>query len=263
MNHEPFDTLAAVYAVGALDGPELVEFEAHLAQGCPRCAATLREFREALAALERSAPPAVPPPEVKRAILSRITPAAPALPRRERGRGWIPWIVGAAAAAIVVAAFTGAFVARHYEARLGQMAHELAETRERLQRDVAALNDPLATYRSAVDLLRDPTTQVVTLRGVGPSSGAMGRLIWHPAAGGHLFVANLPQAPPGKAYELWTIGEGAPRPAGVFRVDAAGQATHRVEPVEGGKPVNVFAVTLEPEGGVPAPTGPMVLASAR
>src|SRR5207249_3869071 len=83
----------------------------------------------------RSAPPAVPPPEVKRAILSRITPAAPALPRRERGRGWIPWIVGAAAAAIVVAAFTGAFVARHYEARLGQMAHELAETRERLQRD--------------------------------------------------------------------------------------------------------------------------------
>src|SRR5207237_8693319 len=77
------------------------------------------------------------------------------------------------------------------------------------------------------------------------------------------FVANLPPPPPSKAYELWTIGEGAPRPAGVFRVDAEGRATHRVEPVEGGKPVKVFAVTLEPEGGVPAPTGPMVLASAK
>jgi len=30
-----------------------------------------------------------------------------------------------------------------------------------------------------------------------------------------------------------------------------------------GQPVKVFAVTLEPAGGVPAPTGPMVLASAR
>jgi len=86
-------------------------------------------------------------------------------------------------------------------------------------------------------------------------------MIWHPAAGGQLVVANLPPAPPGKAYELWTIGEGAPRPAGVFRADALGRATHRVEPVEGG--VRVFAVTLEPERGVPAPTGPTVLASAK
>jgi anti-sigma-K factor RskA len=33
-----------------------------------------------------------------------------------------------------------------------------------------------------------------------------------------------------------------------------------VAPVDDG-PVKVFAVTLEPAGGVPAPTGPMVLAS--
>src|SRR5438094_100740 len=87
MNHEPFDTLAAAYALGALDGEELVEFEAHLAQECARCAVTLRESYEALAALARSAPPAVPPPEVKQALLSRIAAVAPtASPRRERGR---------------------------------------------------------------------------------------------------------------------------------------------------------------------------------
>ena len=171
-------------------------------------------------------------------------------------RDSLRWIVGTAAAAIVAAALTGAFVAGRYEGALGQMARELAATRQRLQREVAF-------YRGATDLLRDPTTQVVTLQGLGPSPGATGRMIWHPAAGGQLFVANLPPAPPGKAYELWTIGEGAPRPAGVFRVDAEGRAAHRVEPVEGGRPVRVFAVTLEPEGGVPAPTGPMVLASAK
>src|SRR5437899_2760052 len=182
-----------------------------------------------------------------RSPLQRLASQAPV-------RDSLRWIVGTAAAAIVAAALTGAFVAGRYEGALGQMARELAATRQRLQREVAL-------YRNAADLLRDPTTQVVTLRGLGPSAGATGRMIWHPAAGGQLVVANLPPAPPGKAYELWTIGEGAPRPAGVFRVDALGRATHRAEPVAGG--VRVFAVTLEPERGVPAPTGPTVLASAK
>ena len=110
--------------------------------------------------------------------------APPARPRRERGRGRIPWIVGAAAAAVVAAAFTGAFVAGHYEARLGQVARELAATRQRLQREVATLNDQLAVYRSVADLLGDPATQVTTLRGLGPSAGALGRVIWRRSAGG-------------------------------------------------------------------------------
>ena len=47
----------------------------------------------------------------------------------------------------------------------------------------------------------------------------------------------------------------------MFNVDADGRATHRVPAAEGDAPVKVFAVTLEPEQGVPAPTGPIVLAS--
>ena len=87
----------------------------------------------------------------------------------------------------------------------------------------------------------------------------MGRLIWHETAGGQLFVANLPPAPAGKAYEMWTLGGPAPQPAGVFQVDASGRALHRLQPAGG--PATTFAVTLEPEAGVPAPTGPIVLAS--
>src|SRR5205823_2384390 len=98
--------------------------------------------------------------------------------------------------------FTGAFVAARYEARLGHMARETAALRARLERDLAALNEQLAQYRSAADLLRDPATQVVALRGLGPSPEATGRVLWHPAIGGHLFVAGLPPAPPGKAYAL-------------------------------------------------------------
>ena len=66
MNHEPYDTLAATYAVGALDGQERVDFERHLAAGCDVCEATLRGFRRltarsparlpTVAASSRSAP---------------------------------------------------------------------------------------------------------------------------------------------------------------------------------------------------------------
>ena len=173
----------------------------------------------------------------------------------------LSWAVATAAAVVVAAWFTGASVAARYEARLGQIARETAALRARLERDLAALNEQLAQYRSAADLLRDPATQVVALRGLGPSPEATGRVLWHPAIGGHLFVAGLPPAPPGKAYALWSIADAAPRPAGVLRVDAEGRGSLRLAPAEGGKPVKVFAITLEPEVGVAAPSGPMVLRS--
>src|SRR5207245_7153933 len=83
-------------------------------------------------------------------------------------------------------------------------------------------------------------------------------LIGNDKAAGDLLVANLPPAPAGKAYELWTLGGPAPRPAGVFQVDASGCAVQRVEPAAG---ASGFAVTLEPAAGSPAPTGPGVLAA--
>ncbi len=262
MSHEPFDTLAAAWALGALDGEDRAAFERHLSDGCDIGQAELRASADALAAVARSAPPMIPPPEVKEALLRRI--AATGSARRETARPRpLVWAVASLVAVLAVAGFTATFVATRYEARLGKMTRDAVALRASVEREEAALREQIAEYQSAVDLLRDPASQVVLLRGLGPSPEANGRVIWHPTAGGHLFVANLATAPPGKAYELWTIGDGSPRPAGLFRVDASGRGTHRIEPLAGGQPVKVFAVTLEPEGGVPAPTGPMVLASAR
>jgi len=141
------------------------------------------------------------------------------------------------------------------------MVRESARLRADRDRQEAALRDRLALSQGVIDLLRDPASRVVSLSGVGPSPAAVGRLVWHDDRGGYLLVENVPAAPAGKAYELWTINAGGPRPAGVFTVDASGRATHPVAATR--SPVQVFAVTLEPEGGVPAPTGPIVLASAK
>jgi anti-sigma-K factor RskA len=262
MTHEPYDTLAATYAVGALDGQERADFERHLADGCDVCEAILRESAEALAALARSRPPMVPPPAVKEGLMRRLAATTPVRRRAARPRPLV-WAVGTAAAVIAAAAFTGTYVAARYEAQLGVMARESAALRAKVEREMAVLREQTDMYANAADLLRDSQTQIVTLRGLGPSPEATGRVVWHPVKGGYVFVANLPASPPGMAYEMWTIGEGAPRPAGLFQVDASKRGAHRIDPVEGGRPVKVFAVTLETSAGVPAPQGPMVLVSAK
>lgn len=262
MSHDPYETQAAAYALGALDGPERVEFESHLAAGCPACEASLRESREALVGLARAEPPRVPPPAVKEALFRRVA-GDTERHRAPVGAGWVwlRWSLAAAAAMLVGGFFTGMFVAARYEARLGLMARETSALRQRLEAEQGGLRERMAAYQNVVQLLRDPATRVVALRGAGPSPKASGRLVWHARAGGQLFVNGLPPAPEGKAYELWTITGGQPSPAGVFQVDASGQGSHRLAPV--GRAVDVFAVTLEPAAGVRAPTGPIVLASSK
>jgi anti-sigma-K factor RskA len=261
MSHDVFDTLLPIYAVGALDGNDLAQLEAHLAGGCDRCEAALRESHEALAQLALAGAgatsPAVPP-EVKAALLRRIG-EAPARRRAPERRRWLPW-VATAAAMVVSAMLTGGFVASRYEARLGQMARETTRVREEVRRHEETLLAQLELYRRVVELLGDPATRVVELRGSGPNAEASGRVVWHERAGGLLIVTKLPPLPAGKAYEAWTLGGPAPRPAGVFTVDASGQGSRKLEPAEGG-PAKAFAVTIEPEGGVSEPTGPIVLAS--
>ena len=268
MNHDPYATLAAGYALGTLDGDDRAVFETHLTEGCAECTATLRDAEETLAALAREAVPVVPPASVKRSLMARAAAgqarrASPvqAAVRAPRPR-WFPWVAGAVAAALA-AFFTGGFVAARYEGEIGRIARETNALRERLRAQETALRTELTAANRVVELLRDPATRVLTLRGAGPAPEAAGRLVWNAAAGGHLYVVSLVPLPADKTYELWTISGGTPRPAGLLAVDAKGTGSVRVEPVPEGPPVDVFAVTIEPAGGVPSPTGPIVLASAK
>jgi anti-sigma-K factor RskA len=178
---------------------------------------------------------------------------------RRRRTGWWRWAVLAGAGLIIGAWLSAGYVAARYEARLGQMAREVAAVRTQLRRAEASLAARLDAYRGAVELLGDPGTRVIELRSRTAASAAEGRVIVHDTRGGHVFVTNLPPAPAGKTYALWA-GDGATRrAAGIFQTDSAGRGHHAVAPLA--RPVTVLAITLEPAGGAPAPTGPEVLAS--
>jgi anti-sigma-K factor RskA len=247
--HEPFGDLAATYALGALDGEDLVRFRAHVAEGCEECERALADFGEALvlAAHDLSQRP---PARVKRLLMDRLTRRRAV--RRTPSRFWagFRWVASVAIAAGIIGAVVAGYVSSLYEARIGRMAREAASLRQEIDQQ-----------RLALSLLRDPSARVVALRGLEPSPAARGRILWSERDGG-LFVASaLPPVPPGKAYALWAISGTTPIPAGLFTVDASGAGSVRVEPLTGGSPVDQFAVTLEPAAGVPAPTGPMYLAS--
>ena len=153
-------------------------------------------------------------------------------------------------AAGIAAIAVGFSLSAMYERRLEALAAETRALRAEGERQQAILT-----------LIRDPGTQVVALAGLEPAPSAKARMIWNAAKGGLLVTAGLPAAPPGKAYQLWAIaGTNAPASAGVFAVTADGAASVEVPPLPGVDKVDVFAVTLEPAGGVPAPTGQMYLA---
>jgi len=156
-----------------------------------------------------------------------------------------PVTMAAGLAAVVV----GWSVSATYEKRLDALAQSAEQLRAELR-----------SQQTVIAILRDPATQVVALAGLPPAPAARARMMWHAQAGGVFVATGLPAPPDGKAYQLWAIAGGnAPVSAGVFTVDAAGTGSLAVRPLPGVAAVNAFAVTLEPAGGLPAPSGEMYL----
>jgi anti-sigma-K factor RskA len=95
-------------------------------------------------------------------------------------------------------------------------------------------------------VLADPAARTIELQ------GADGRLVVSPEGDAALVVRNLDPAPQGQTYQAWVIeGKAAPKPAGLFNGDDRNDLLLLDQDV----PANaVVAVTVEPEGGVDAPT---------
>jgi anti-sigma-K factor RskA len=239
IGHEHWHEQGEIYALGALDEQELKEFEAHLASGCAICQAYVRETRETLMLLHRTITPETPPASVKARVLDDIGREKVAPLVATRRQTWRRWqvITGTLAAGIVGAVVAGTLITKRYEPR-----HTI--------------------YTSVINLLRDPATRDFPLYGTGPTPKAAGRFLWNESGEGHIFVTNLPAAPEGKMYAVWTIAQrSAPRYVGTIQTDRTGQGGLHINTPRTDQAVETFAVTLEPVGTTAAPTGPMVLVS--
>jgi hypothetical protein len=178
--------------------------------------------------------------------------------QRELRRTWIRGTAIGGVAMVVGALLGGGFVAARYEAQMGQVRREAFAFRERLREEEAARRARVSADQRAVELLRNPATRLIALRGAGPAATAQGRVVWSEPAGGHILVSGLPPAPDGNTYVVWAVQGGKPRSASSLPVDASGTGSQPLPPLGA---VEAFIVTLEPAGGSARPSGRVVLAS--
>lgn len=269
--HEDLLELASVYALGALDGVDLEIFEAHLDSGCEECEAELRRALSVADDLVAGIEPVAPSPAVREALLARARGRRDTLrfvdPRR-RIQDTL-WKVAAVAAGVALVA-TLAVGWREVSATRDEserLAAELEESRQELavmldERD--GLIRELESLDSMVGTATGPGTRAVSLAGTGPTPEARARAFLDPASGRMLLtVDNLPPLPPGQIYQLWVIVEGMPPVSvGIFELERDGSARFGGEIDEQLEVGVTIAVSIEPAGGVPQPTGPIVLAGA-
>ncbi|MER6559672.1 anti-sigma factor [Streptomyces sp. NPDC001027] len=247
---EDLHSLAAPYALDALEGDERRRFDKHL-KSCERCSAEVRALTEDAVRLAWST--AAPPPAALRdRVLAAVqrTPQessrapvrehAPQLPphvwgtqpppkrfRAPRARRplFVPFATATAAAALVVASLFAVQADRTRDelnaerAQAREIAHVLAAPDARASSGRDARGRSIGVIASAAD-----GEAIVTLSGYGA-------------------------LPAGQVHQLWLMRPGAqPHSLGLFAADTPLVATGL------DKAATSLAVTVEPDGGSPQPT---------
>jgi anti-sigma-K factor RskA len=253
---EDFD----LYALGALEADEKRAIESHLAE-CVECARKLAEARGRVAMFAFAAPRVEPSPAVKQRLMAQVRADAAAeraaaattarpVPPRAPGffSGWRAAIAIPAFAVLAIATFL------------------LWQQNRDLDRQLAALRDSarqqeqqLAEARQVADLIGSSDTVTVALAQQPGQPPGAARVMYNMKMGMLMYDGEIAPAPAAKSYQLWVVPtDGKPINAGVF-TSVAGQSNHWMMKMPPGVQPKMFAVTLEPSGGMPQPTGPMVL----
>ena len=141
------------------------------------------------------------------------------------------------------------------EAELEALRTQLSQR----ERETATLRTALAQRDEMLTFLRSPSVKVISLAGLEKAKTAGAFLLFDPDSKKAFFYAfNMPPLPSGKTYQLWAIVD-KPVSAGTFLTDAGQKGRLVVRSVPELKRISKFAVSLEPAGGNPQPTGDLYL----
>jgi anti-sigma-K factor RskA len=245
MTNERLEELAALHALNLLDETGRQELLA-AAERDPAVNDLIREFAETAALMAYAAPEVVPPAGLKQDLMRRL-PARGSASKVSR----FPQLIAYAIAACLMAlGIIQAIQVMHLKARIQD------------------LKSTLVTEDSEIDQLRQ-SNQLKDLR-LAVLEKASAAQTNSAFAGSHILVAwdpthdrgvismqSLPAPPPGHDYQLWVLDPKAAAPisAGLI-TDSRAFAAARPSTSNPG-----FAISLEPQGGSPTPTGPILFAA--
>ena len=276
---EEVTELAGLHVLHALDAEESAAVRVHL-DGCAAAHPEFEELGGVVPAIAQLFEPVDAPPELKSRVMAAVaaagapvspvaaTAAPPTVaasvapgaasaapsrsqaemdarvwepparerlqPRRVNGLGW-----AMTAAAVMVIAVLGA-----WNVVLQSRAGEVDQRTQLIAQAIAASTDPEA--------------EVAVLRGTGSAQGASGFAAFPASGEGYIVLVDLPPAPAGQTYQAWYLVDGQATSAGLMTVGTDGYAVMSgVDTREGSQQI---ALTIEPAGGVDAPSGEPVVA---
>ncbi len=260
------EEMAALCVLDVLTPEEAAPVHAHLA-ACDQRHTDIERAAEAAGALALSVDATEPPPELRGRLMSALavtpqvpdripepetvsppepqarpvaTPAPTVIPlERERTTRPSRWVwVGLAAAAAIALLLGGWNLS--------------------LQRQVSDADQQLALVRQAVAAASDPSSTLAPLAGTDAAPGASGMVVIPATGTGYVMAQGLPALEGGQVYQAWYLVGGAPTSAGLMGPSPSGVSVLAgLEPIPG---TDTIALTVEPAGGVPQPTGSIVLA---
>ncbi len=118
-----------------------------------------------------------------------------------------------------------------------------------------------AQNQEFMDLMKATDLKVTDMKGLKPYPQGRAKVMFSPKTKvAYIHIANMPVPPKGKDYQLWMMEGGKPVSAGVLAM-SQGLTILKVPTGITISPtrLSAFAITLEPKGGVPKPTGPMYM----
>jgi anti-sigma-K factor RskA len=268
------EDLFPFYALGTLTEEERLRVEEYVARDAS-AKARLDEMMSTAELLPLGTDPARPSRDVKQALMGRVkadadrragrrTPAAPGFLQMIRSLMTSPAFSLAALAAIVL---LGLWIAG-----VQSRAADLAAENELLQSTVASLmaenellRDEIGSQREVLALITSPERFEIPVAGTESEPDAQGTLFVGDSGDlqAVFLVSDLPSLPAGLVYQFWLIRGDTPVGAGLFSANSQGQGLLVV--LAGTEPVLSFdavGVSIEPDGGSPAPTGDIVLLGA-
>jgi anti-sigma-K factor RskA len=244
-------------ALGALPQDEAAAVLAHVS-GCDECARALAEARGRVALLAFSVEQEAPPAGAKQRLMARIAAdrGDQRSSAREAGRAdvrapWWNWVLVPASLALAAVCLLLSWQNRKLGAELDKARTAATGWRQDADRSAEMLRT-----------LTSPDTISVKLGVTGDTKQGRAVVKYNQRTGTILYTAeDLPPLPAGKVYQMWLVPTtGTPIDAGVFDPTLSGRVWAAQVPANTAP--KAFAVTIEPTGGLPKPSGPQALIGA-
>ena len=265
MVHDDYKELLPAHALSSLDAEDARALNQHLAE-CDECRRELADWENTAAELALGANPAEPSSHVRALIMNAVRKEKQSqsasrvvtFPQNRKDTWASLRPIGAIAAGVLFLVLISWIIV------LVQQNRRLRSENETLAHQNQWMDKELTRSEQFISMLDEPGAKYTILHGSDLAMAGTGHLVYDRTGQAMLMVDGLPPLPEGKEYQFWSIvGRKPPIPGGTFVPDDVGRAqlTDRVpdQALEGA----VFAVTLEPAGGVPAPTGAIYLRSGQ